>query len=233
MSNNDIEIYKDEFRNSATKVLLSAVSIINPAIGIGSAIVMEGFEYRGKVEQRRINSLVEELNNRVDELESQIVPLRYFEGDDFYDLSLKVYETAIRTSSQEKHKIISRIFMNTIDENCQWESDLSNIFLDIVKEFSNNHFVVFKFLSENINREDIKSYEQLHHEFQKSIGNFEIDVYQFRYYCKEIENKTLLRFSRDINEINSSGGVLALESYEDIKGIALSSLGDKFIELYA
>ena len=47
-----------------------------------------------------------------------------------------------------------------------------------------------------------KYYESI--EFYEYVKNEKIDVYQFRLYCREIENKSLIRFSSNLNEIGRS-----------------------------
>jgi hypothetical protein len=155
----------------------------------------------------------------------------YYKSVEFYDIITKAFEVAVKTSENQKHKMISILFKESINPENEWEDDLKNIFLKIINEFSINHFLVLKFLLTKLDTQKIDSYELLHHDFTIFLKNNKIDVYQFRMYCRDIEYKSIIRFSSNINEINSSGGYIETEDSSKIQSLVLTSLGEKFISL--
>lgn len=227
MENKEITLSElNKARKEATiNVLLSSFG------PIGTAIQESLFGIGDRIRNNRIESYLIELEPRLKQIEDLIIPKNYYQSIDFYDLNYKILRGASETSEKLKHKILSNIFCESVNSKNNWEEDLKNIFINIVNEFSINHFFVLKFLLTQKGKYKIESYENLHHQFSEYIGNKKIDVYQFRLYCRDIENKSLIRFSSNLNEIGSDGGYLETEDSSKIESVILTSFGEKFISI--
>jgi hypothetical protein len=232
ISNNILEqkeITKSEL-NRARKE--ASINVILSAFGpIGTAIQESLFGIGDRIRNNRIENYLIELEPRLKKIENLSIPEKYFESIEFYDLNYKTLKSVSETSDKLKYKILSNIFCESINPESDWENDLKNIFIQIITEFSLNHFYVLKFLITKKGIFKIKSYENLHLEFTEYIKNKKIDVYQFRLYCREIENKSLIRFSSNLYEIGSDGGFVESESSDKIESIILTSFGKKFISM--
>jgi hypothetical protein len=211
---------------------IAFLNVLLSALGpIGTVIHESLFGIGDRIRNKRIEDYLVELEPRLKKIENLIIPKEYYESIDFYDLNYKTLKSASETSEKLKHKILSNIYVESINPKSIWENDLKNIFIKIIDEFSTNHFYILKFLIRKKGIFNIESYEKLHIEFSENIANEKIDVYQFRLYCREIENKSLIRFSSNLNEIGSNGGVVEKEDSSKIESIILTSFGEKFISL--
>ena len=197
----------------------------------GAAIQESLFGIGDRIRNDRVENYLKELEPRLKEIENLVIPKEYYKSIEFYDLNYKILKSASETSEKLKYKILSNIYIESINPKTKWENDLKNIFIKIINDFSTNHFFVLKFLITKKGIYKIKSYEKLHTEFSEYIGNEGIDVYQFRLYCREIENKSLIRFSSNLYEIGSTGGILEKEDSSKIESIILTNFGKKFISI--
>jgi hypothetical protein len=220
-----IKEYSAESIRSTIKVYLSVLGPLGTAIdelvfGIGERI-------RGK----RLQEFVEILSERINIINKYKIGVEYFQSDDFYDLTVNVINSSVKTNSKLKHEILSEIYIKGINDQIKWEQDLTQTFVRYVNELTPKHILIFKYISQSIvNLTELDSYESLYNIFITQGITQINDKYEFRMYLKDIENKTLLRFSKDINEFGSSGGYIALESYEEVPGVTLTSIGEKFSE---
>ena len=211
---------------------IAFINVLLSSLGpIGTAIHESLFGIGDRIRNDRIENYLKELEPRLKEIENLIIPKEYYKSIEFYDLNYKILKSASETSEKLKYKILSNIYVESINPKTKWENDLKNIFIKINNDFSTNHFLVLKFLISKKGIFKIESYEKLHIEFSEYIGNEQIDVYQFRLYCREIENKSLIRFSSNLYEIGSDGGILEKESSSKIESIILTNFGKKFISI--
>ena len=218
-----------ELKKSASIAFLNVfLSTLGP---IGTAINESLFGIGDRIKNQRIENYLLELEPRLKKIENLVIPKEYYESIDFYDLNYRTLKSASETSEKLKHKILSNIYVESINPETKWENDLKNIFIKILNDFSKNHFYVLKYLIAKKRIYKIESYEKLHSEFSEYIGNEEIDVYQFRLYCREIENKSLIRFSSNLREIGSDGGIFETESSSNIESIILTNFGKKFTSI--
>ena len=210
----------------------ASINVILSAFGpIGTAIQESLFGIGDRIRNNRIENYLIELEPRLKQIENLSISKEYFESIEFYDLNYKTLKSVSETSHKLKYKILSNIFCESINPESNWEDDLKNIFINIINEFSINHFYVLKFLITKKGIFKIKSYENLYLEFSEYVGDKKIDLYQFRLYCREIENKSLIRFSSNLDEIGSDGGYVESEDSSKIESIILTSFGEKFISM--
>ncbi len=91
---------------------------------------------------------------------------------------------------------------------------------------------MFKYFVNNIDSfKEASSYEDLYNEFVAYHSIEQIDKYEFRLYCRDLENKSLLSFSSNINEYGSSVGYIVMEDYDEVPGMTVTSMGEKFAQL--
>jgi hypothetical protein len=219
-----------ELRNerliATRKVVLS---LLGP---IGIAIEESIFNIGERIRDKRFREFVEILSKKVEEIDTKTLTNEYFLSEEFYDLNVKIIQSVISTSEKIKYDILSNLFVKSINSKYHWENDIDSIFVKIINDFSINHFLVLRYLLTKQFILKIPSYEFLHNDFCKYINNSEIDKYQFRFYCREIENKSLIRFSLNIDELgNEGGGYTEAEDSAKIESIILTSFGEKFISL--
>ncbi len=212
---------------------IAARNVIFSVLGpFGTAIDESFFGIGERIREDRITKYIEELEPRLKRIEEFKLSNKYLKSEEFYNLNIAAISSVSRTSDKKKIKVISKLFESSLNPKSKWEKDIKNIFFKIINEFSINHFIIFRFLTTKQNQLKIKSYEELYGEFLGFIKKRKIDKYQFRLYCRDIENKSLIRFSSNLDEIDGEGGgVYENEDSSKIPSIKLTSLGEKFIEI--
>lgn len=218
-----IKEYSAESIRSTVKVYLS---VLGP---LGAAIDELVFGFGERIRAKRLEEFVAVLSDKINKIDNERVKAKYLQSEEFYDLTINVINSSVKTRSKLKYDVLSEIYIQGINDNVKWEEDLTQTFVRYVNELTPKHILIFKYLSQTIeNYKNLDSYEFLFNHFNTQGITQINDKYEFRMYLKDIENKTLLRFSKDINEYGSSGGYIALESYEEVPGITLTSIGAKF-----
>lgn len=220
-----IKEYSDESIRSTVKVYLS---VLGP---LGTAIDEMVFGIGERVRGRRLEEFVEVLSEKIERINRDLLTTDYLRSEDFYDLTVNIINSSVKTHLKLKYEILSELYINGINKRIKWEHDLTQTFIKYVNEFTPNHILIFRYIVHNLEKfKELDSYETLFDDFSIK-GDIPVnDKYEFRMYLKDIENKTLLRFSKDIDEFGSSGGYIALESYKEVSGITLTSIGANFSE---
>ncbi|MGV3588121.1 MAG: hypothetical protein ACO1OF_14035 [Adhaeribacter sp.] len=217
---------KSYSKESIIALIKIHLSILGP---FGTAIDEVLFGMGERVRGQRLENLVDALSKKVKEIDDYKLDSSYFESEDFYDLTINIFNSSIRTKSQEKLKILSEIFIDGVNRKINFEFDLNSILINILNDLTENHIIVFKFLYFNqANLKDINSFEEFFTIFNNEVKDVEIDKYEFRMYLRDLENKTLLIFSQDLKEYGSSGGFIALESYVKAPSMVVTSIGERF-----
>ena len=217
--------YSEESSKAVLKIVLSSLGPIGAAID--ESIYGIGERVRG----RRLERFVKEMSDKLQELNKSKIDRDYLESEDFYDLNVAVFNSAVKTASDEKLKMLKNVYINSIEKKIKWESDLAQILINHINSLTVNHIVVLKFLVENMNKlENLNSYQNLFEMFSDQVKN-DYDKYEFRLYVRDLENLTIFRFSRDINEYGSSGGYLETESRKEVKGVMLTTIGKEICKL--
>lgn len=211
----------------------SIVNVILSPLGLVGEAMNEGFFGLGdRVREKRFKEFVGVLAEKIEKIEVEQISKEYLESEEFYDFNIRIFNSVLRTRFREKYQMLGNLFAQELDPKSLWKSDLSEPFAQIIEEFTINHFIVFQFFIDRIDQfEKSDSYEDLHKQFVKTIGRHSIDLHQFRLYCRDISTSQLLRFSSNINEIGRTGGYIALETYSEVPGINLTSLGEEFVKL--
>lgn len=184
-----------------------------------------------RIRGKRLEAFVGVLSEKIDKINICRNRVDYFQSNDFYDLTINIINSLLKTNSKLKYEILSEIYIKGINGNRKWEQDLIQTFVRHVNELTPNHILVFKYLAQHTEEfEDLDSYQSLSNYFTTQASAHIENKYEFRMYLKDIENKTLLRFNKNIKEFGNSGGFIALENYKEVRGITLTSIGAKFSE---
>lgn len=217
---------KDVSKEGIKSLVKFQLSLIGP---VGVLIDEILFGIGDRIRGKRLEEFVKVLSEQVDKINENKIDNAFLNSEDFYDLTVNILNSAVKSKSKEKHKILASIFVDALNKRIEWDADLAQTFIMYVNDFTPKHILVFKYLLKNLSAlANVDSYEALYLAFIKNLQNIEIDKYEFRMYLRDIENKTLMRFSRDVREYGSSGGYIALENYEEVQGIILTSIGEKF-----
>ena len=224
MKNTKSELFQSR-KIAARKIFFSTLG------PFGTAIEESLYGIGERIRERRIQKFIEDLEPRLKRIESFNLSKDYLKSEEFYNLISASIDSVINASNKHKIKIVTNIFEASLNPKYKWEEDIKNIFFEIINEFSINHFLVFQFLTTKQNQFKIKSYNLLHDEFLEFVNKREIEIYQFRLYCRDIANKSLIRFSSNILEIDSTGGLIENEDSSKIPSIKLTSLGQNFIKI--
>lgn len=214
-----IKEYSIESNMAVFKILLSALG------PLGTAVDEVLFGIGGRVRAKRLAQFVEILSEKTD----QKIDQEYFKSEDFYDLTINIVSASVKTNSSLKHQVLSQLFIEGINDEIKWEAGMEFTFVNYVNEMSEKHILIFKYLFENSNNfQELDSFDNLFQTFASENETFELDKYEFRMYLRDLENKTLLRFSKNIHEYGSSGGALEAESHLEVPGLIITSVGEKF-----
>lgn len=222
----EIDETSNELTHAGIKVALSSLG------PIGTAIDELLFGVGDRLRTKRFEKFVKILALKLKEVDDSKIDRTYLSSEEFYDFNIKIFSAALKSRFEEKHKLLSNIFANELNQDRRWREEITDILIRVIDEFSIGHIVVFRFFVEEENLfDEIESYEQLYELFVERTKDEKIELYEFRLYCRDIENKTLLRFSKNINEIGSSGGYVTLADDSEIAVVSVTQIGERFILL--
>jgi|AntAceMinimDraft_9_1070365.scaffolds.fasta_scaffold122079_1 hypothetical protein len=127
------------------KILLrSAISAI-PYIGNSIDIILSS---RGAtIIQNRILAYIEALKNQLNDLSSENVFKDYLNSEDFFDLIVKSFDIASKTSGENKIKLLSSIVKHSIKKP---SNKINEDLLYIIENLNENDIVYMLFLNDNI-----------------------------------------------------------------------------------
>ena len=103
----------------------------------GAAIQESLFGIGDRIRNDRVENYLKELEPRLKEIENLVIPKEYYKSIEFYDLNYKILKSASETSEKLKYKILSNIYIESINPKTKWENDLKNIFIKIILEIFN------------------------------------------------------------------------------------------------
>jgi len=218
-----IKEYPIEFIRATIK---TSLSVLGP-LGVAVDEVLFGIGERSRA--KRVEEFVKILSEKIDQISEQKIDREYFKSEDFYDLTVNIINASVKTNSSLKHEVLSQLFIEGINEKIKWETGIAFVFVNYINEMSEKHILIFKYLFENSDKfKNLGSFENLFQTFTSETEVFKLDKYEFRMYLRDLENKTLVRFSKNIHEYGSSGGYVEAESSLEIPGLIITSIGENF-----
>ncbi|MEQ1732630.1 MAG: hypothetical protein ABL940_03100, partial [Bacteroidia bacterium] len=107
-------------------------STINLLPIVGSLINEVLFDFNGRIQQERINSFVKVLGVKFNELKQEKVNSNYLKSNEFFDLTLKIFETASIANYEFKREFLARIYLSSIISS-NYNLEQSILFVDFIK----------------------------------------------------------------------------------------------------
>lgn len=213
----------------------SLIGLIKGAIGaipyFGTAVNEALFEINSRIKQKRINILVEKLKVQIEKIDEKVIDKEYLRSDDFYDLTKILMENILRTGNEEKINFLAKVYLNGVINRVSYEDDLGKIFSGFIMELSPMQIIILKFIAENEGGlDEVNSYENLLNIFQQHHSGLQIDRYQFKYFCQDLENKGLVTFGSGLADFYSTKGYILLESSKPSPAL-ITSFGKTFIHI--
>lgn len=214
---------KEEIRISTIKSIIGAIPYF------GTLMNEVFFEYRTRIQQKRIELLLNELNDKIKFVEINLLNQEYFETDEFYDLTIQVFDKAIKTKNIEKIKILANIYLNGIINSSDIENDRHSIILDFVLTIKSTQIVILKFIEENEKElKEIKYFRNLIMLFREKETALVIEEYEFKFYINDLENKGLITTEGGLIDYNDKTDVIEWQS--SVKNsLYLTEFGKEFI----
>lgn len=219
--------------NNSLVIKETSIGLIKGAIGAipfyGSAINEALFDIASRIQQKRINDFVIQLTNQINEIENIKIDKDYLKSEDFYDLTRIIFESVIRIKSEQKQLALSKVYMNAILEKSDIEQDLSILFSKFIIDLIPLQIQIMFFIEQNEEALiEIGSYKKFYDLFIASFKIQDLDKYEFKYSCKDLENKTLISLGSGLDDFDSTMGFLLDEESKEAS-IKLTTIGIKFI----
>lgn len=208
---------------SLLKTNISLVPVIGPVINEFL------FDLPSRIIHKRLNEFVNELNLKLSKIETDNINKEYLNGDEFYDLTIKIFETATRTSTPQKRKALASVYIGAINGDTELNTDLYFLFAEFISQINSTHIYILHFIQKNEpGLAEIGSYENYFSKFKAHYDNMELDKYEFKYYNTDLESKSLISTGAGLDNFDSSAALIALNSHKD-PSVKLTSIGHKFL----
>jgi len=173
--------------------------------------------------------MLSQLKVEIQELK-KIQAEKYSKTEDFYDLTYSVFEKCLRTKSVEKHRVLSKIYVDLINKEIDFESALDTLFLDYVIELKPIQFRLLILISEIENELfEIESFANFYELLIQKHGFKEIDKDEFKLHVNKLESLTLISTGASLVNFDD---VSSISEYEDHHpaSVIVTSLGSKFLK---
>ena len=213
----------------------SVIGLIKGAIGaipfFGSAINEALFDIAGRIQQKRINEFVVQLTSQVNEIADNKIDEEYLKSEDFYDLTRIIFESVIRIKSKEKQTALSRVYLNAIQDKSDIEQDLSILFSKFIIELMPLQIKILFFIEQKEGELiEIGNYKKFYDLFISCFNITELDKYEFKYACNDLENKTLISLGAGLDDFDSTIELISTEGSKEAS-IKLTTIGIRFLKL--
>lgn len=211
-------------------------SIIKSFVGvlpyIGTALNEVLFEYPNKIKQKRINQLVEQLKNELENQGDKIKSIKeeYLKTDDFYDHTISTFEKSIKIKSEIKRSALVKIYVESFSNSANFETDSYSSFMNFITELSEFQIIILKFISSNEdNLIEIGSFSKFHEIFTEKHAQLDIDKYEFKYLVNDLVNKSLISTEDGLNDYESNTSMIVDDKHREAS-IKITSFGKRFIQ---
>lgn len=213
----------------------TSFGLLKGAIGaipfFGSAINEALFDIEGRIQQKRINDFVIQLSNQVDDFKVNIIDNEYLKSQDFYDLTRIIFESVMKVKSEQKQLSLSKVYLNAIINKSDIEQEFSILFskfiIDLIPLQIQIISFIEKFESELI---EIGSYQKFYNLFIAKLHISNLDKYEFKYSCNDLENKTIISLGGGLNDFDSTTEMIVTTNSKE-ESVKLTSIGKRFIEI--
>lgn len=222
-----------EYLESRPELVEGRISILKASISlvpyVGSAINEILFELPNRIQQSRINEAVGLLENKFKALDQSAISKEYIESADFFDFTRTLFEESLKIGSQEKREMLSEIYTSAIETSENFERGRSRLFMRFVSEMHLEQIRILQFIqSKETELNQIQTYMKFFDLYNGLLKEFSKGQYDFKYYCSDLENKSLISLGAGLDDFRSKSGFLALESHEGAS-VTLTELGHTFL----
>jgi len=223
-----------EVLNSRPEVIETQIGLVKGVIGslpyVGPMLNELFFEIPNRINQARINETVKILAKKIKVLDESAEKQEYLKSEDFFDFSRQMLESCLKIKSEEKRNALANIYIDTIVKKAEYENSKSRLFMNFVVELSPSQMNILKFIeihSEIL--QEIGEYSKFYEIYSKADLTIQLDKYEFKYYCNELESKALISFGAGLEDYESTAKVLSLMSHKE-SSVILTELGREFID---
>lgn len=122
------EFYADEL--VPLRATISAVPIIGG--GMDMILASEG----QKAAKRRLNVLLRETHERMEQLEKETIDKEFLKSEEFIDLVLKAFESAIKTRDDEKIRLYARVLTESTVQDKREKGYFPEEYLNLLADLS-------------------------------------------------------------------------------------------------
>ena len=186
--------------------------------------------YLGQIYQKRINALVKILSEKLQNIEENKINYDYLKSEDFFDITKEVFESALKIKSIEKRKILSEIYIDSIINKIDFNIDKNKLLISFIVSLSPLQLIILKFIETNSNKLiEIGSYIKFYNIFLETNDHIPLDKYEFKYYCNDLENKSIVTFGDGLEDFESKSARFVTSGHKKAS-VSITSLGKEFLK---
>ncbi len=203
--------------------------LIGSVPGVGTIINELFFDIPNRISQSRINEMVKILTNKLEFLDANTIKRDYLESEDFFDFSRQMLESCLKIKSEEKRIVLANIYIDTFIKMADYDISKYRLFMDFVTELSPIQINILKFVeSKSENLIEIGEYSKFYVIYSSENLSIKLDKYEFKYYCNDLENKSLISFGDGLTDFESSASQMAFLDHKE-SSVIITMLGTEFI----
>jgi hypothetical protein len=125
---------------------------------------------------------------------------------------------------------LSKLYINAILEKSDFEQDLSIFFSKFIIDLIPLQMRIIIFIEQNEGKLiEIGTYKKFYDLFIKSFKYNDLDKYEFKYSCNDLENKSIISLGAGLDDFDSTSSIIADESHREAS-VRLTTIGNKFID---
>lgn len=210
-----------------------SIGLLKGVIGaipfIGTFVNEVLFDIKGQIYQKRINSIVNEISEKMKNINEEIIDKSYLRSDDFFDLTRDIFESSLKIESEEKRVMLANLYINSIENSIDFSKNRNKLFISFVVALTPYQITILKFIKEHDQKLiEIGTYKVFFELFQESFNNLISDKYEFKYYCNDLEIKGLTTFGGGLEDYEDKSERYVTSSHKKAS-VSLTSLGESFL----
>jgi len=213
-----------EYQFGVLKGLIGAIPYI------GTMVNEVLFETPNRIQQSRINNTVDILEDKLEKFNTNSIFMDYLKSDDFFDFTRSLFSATLKMKSEEKRKMLVNIYLNSIKEYADFELSRKRLFLNFITELSIIQIIILKYIEHNESKlEEIGTYSKFFELFISIQDKIELNNYEFKYYCNELENKGLISLGAGLDDFFSTSDLFATGGHKE-PSVQITEFGKEFLE---
>lgn len=227
-------VLPSEYLDNRPELVETRIGILKGIVGgvpyIGALMTELMFEIPNRIQQDRINETVGILKLKLNRLSEEMIDEEYLASEDFFDYTRIAIESALKLNTTEKRNCLANIYVDVLNLKSSFDNDCHSLFMKFTAELSSYQILILKFIEE-YEKElvEIETYQKFYDLFidKRNIEN--LDPYEFKFYCSNLENRSLVSFGAGLSDFNDTTGVIETDSSHKHSSAIISSLGKKLI----